>query len=217
MYREVCLSMGAGARTLQRVPCRGWRGLAHLPPARKRWSQSHLWRAYRVPVWRPVLWASLPSSPRWHQGCTPQQVRGAALAATSGRRTERRPKRHSPPRVRARAIRANCRGFQPLRSCAGHLRPRVGRTQQHRDSIEEMNTMAQQSRAKRIERQIAQETGAHVVVAESNGALLLSGAVPTGEDRARAATIAASLAGGLRIENGLEVRRLVAEGREDTA
>ncbi|HLJ81717.1 MAG TPA: BON domain-containing protein [Ktedonobacterales bacterium] len=77
--------------------------------------------------------------------------------------------------------------------------------------------MAQQSRAKRIERQIAQETGAHVVVAESNGALLLSGAVPTGEDRARAAAIVASLAGGLRIENGLEVRRLVAEGREDTA
>lgn len=77
--------------------------------------------------------------------------------------------------------------------------------------------MAQQSRAKRIERQIAQEAGVHIVVAEANGALLLSGAVPTAEDRARAVAIAARLAGGLRIENGLEVRRLVAEGIEGTA
>lgn len=75
----------------------------------------------------------------------------------------------------------------------------------------------QQSRAGQIQRQIHEETGAHVVVAEAKGTILLSGAVPTDEALARATEIAASHAGGLRIENGLEVRRRVVEGVADTS
>lgn len=71
------------------------------------------------------------------------------------------------------------------------------------------------SRAKQIEREIAKETGAQIVVGEANGVILLSGTVPSEDDRARASAIAAGLAGGLRIENGLEVQRVVAEGIED--
>lgn len=76
--------------------------------------------------------------------------------------------------------------------------------------------MDSQLRSKQIQREILKETGARVVVAEANGVILLSGTVPTDEDHARATEIAVSRAGGLRVENGLEVRRVVAEGIEDT-
>lgn len=76
--------------------------------------------------------------------------------------------------------------------------------------------MQQSALAARIQREIADQTGLHIVVAETENALLLSGRAPTEDDRRRVERIARSLAPGRRIDDGLAVERIVAEGIEDT-
>ncbi|HEV2404159.1 MAG TPA: BON domain-containing protein, partial [Ktedonobacterales bacterium] len=76
--------------------------------------------------------------------------------------------------------------------------------------------MQQSALASRIQREIADQTGLRVVVAEMENTLLLSGRVPTEDDRRRVERIARSLAPERRIDDGLEVERVVAENIEDT-
>jgi hypothetical protein len=76
--------------------------------------------------------------------------------------------------------------------------------------------MQQSTLASRIQREIADQTGLRIVVAEMENTLLLSGRVPTDDDRRRVARIARSLAPERRIDEGLDVERVVAENIEDT-
>lgn len=76
--------------------------------------------------------------------------------------------------------------------------------------------MQQSTLAARIQREIADQTGLLIVVAEMENALLLSGRVPTDDARRRVERVARSLAPERRIDDGLEVERMVAENIEDT-
>ena len=76
--------------------------------------------------------------------------------------------------------------------------------------------MQQSTLAARIQREIADQTGLRIVVAEMVNALLLSGRAPTDDARRRVERIARSLAPERRIDDGLEVERMVVENVEDT-
>lgn len=76
--------------------------------------------------------------------------------------------------------------------------------------------MPQSTRAERIQRELASQAGIHVVVGETDNAIILSGRVPDNAARKRAVAIARSLTPDKRIENSLEVERIVAEGVADT-
>ena len=77
--------------------------------------------------------------------------------------------------------------------------------------------MQQNTLATRVQREVADQTGLRIVVAEMENTLLLSGRVPTEDARRQVERIARSLAPERRIDDGLEVERVVAEGIEDTA
>jgi len=74
--------------------------------------------------------------------------------------------------------------------------------------------MQQNPLAERIRQRLDAED-IHVVVGQRDNAILLSGYVENDGLRARATRIARKLAPGMRIENGLEVERLVAENIAD--
>jgi osmotically-inducible protein OsmY len=75
--------------------------------------------------------------------------------------------------------------------------------------------MQQSTLAERIQRELAQQAGIHIVVGEAAGAIILSGRVESGRERRRAVQIARSLAPDKRLENSLEVERDITEGIED--
>ncbi|MBF6592164.1 MAG: BON domain-containing protein, partial [Ktedonobacterales bacterium] len=62
------------------------------------------------------------------------------------------------------------------------------------------------------QRQLTEERDLRITAAETEDTIILSGTVPSEEDRAAAARAAASLAPGKRVENLLEVERLVPDG-----
>lgn len=70
--------------------------------------------------------------------------------------------------------------------------------------------------AESIQRRLRDEVGRQIVVAITGNTVLLSGPVENEEHRQRAATIAREMAPGLRVDNGLEARRMIAEDIEDT-
>lgn len=76
--------------------------------------------------------------------------------------------------------------------------------------------MRESALAARIQREVADQTGLHIVVAEMENTLVLSGRVPTDDDRRHVERVARSLAPERRIDDGLEVERVVGEGIEDT-
>lgn len=76
--------------------------------------------------------------------------------------------------------------------------------------------MQQSTLAARIQREVADQLGLHIVVAEKDNTLLLSGRAPTEDDRRQVERIVRSLAPERQIDDGLAVQRVVAEGIEDT-
>ncbi len=73
--------------------------------------------------------------------------------------------------------------------------------------------MAQDSLTSRIQRQLPPEREPRITAAETDDAVILSGTVPSHEERAAAERAAAALAPGKRIENLLEVERVLPEDR----
>jgi osmotically-inducible protein OsmY len=72
--------------------------------------------------------------------------------------------------------------------------------------------MADETLGQRIMDAIQQQTGQRIVAAATDDRVILSGVVPSRHLRNHSATIAASLAGGLWIENEIEVENTLAPG-----
>ena len=77
--------------------------------------------------------------------------------------------------------------------------------------------MQQDTLATRIQREIAEQTGLHVVVAERGKTVLLSGRVSSEQELQRVERIVRDLAPDYRIGDGLDVERTVKEGIHDAA